>query len=272
MNTRSRSWCFTTNNYSAEDVIRVEEVATLTSYLVYGKEIGEKGTPHLQGYMYFDNAKSFSKIQKIMPKGTHLEVAKGSADQASTYCKKDQDYKEFGTIPAQGKRNDISLIKDEITKGGGMEQIIEIATNYQTLRTAELLLKYVERKRNYKPNVVWIYGESGTGKTKTAYEAIPNAYRKSNSTGKWWDGYDGHEDVILDDLKDTSEAFYSVLLELTDRYDCRVEQKGSTRQFLGKNIYITSILHPKVLYSHLNKATEILRRIDNIVELKSSIS
>lgn len=101
MNTRSRAWCFTVNNYSDEDTSRVEEVSSLTSYLVYGKEVGEKGTPHLQGYMYFDNAKSFSKIQKIMPKGTHLEVAKGTPDQAATYCKKDADYKEFGTIPAQ---------------------------------------------------------------------------------------------------------------------------------------------------------------------------
>lgn len=265
MNTRSRGWCFTVNNYQEDDIDRLDDLSNVSTYLCYGKEVAPTtGTPHLQGYIYFDNAKTFSKIQKLLPKGAHIELAKGNALENNSYCKKEGDFKEFGTRPAQGKRNDIELVKDEINSGRGMRDIIEIASNYQTLKTAEMILKYKEKKRNWKPSVIWIYGDSGSGKTKTAYELLSNPYRKTNSTGKWWDGYDGDEDVILDDIKDTSKEMYSSLLELLDRYDTRVEVKGGSRQFLAKRIIVTSLLHPRVMYDQYNNAVEILRRIDEI--------
>lgn len=265
MNTRSRGWCYTVNNYSDTDIDLLDDISNVATYLCYGKEVAPTtGTPHLQGYVYFDNAKTFSKIQKLLPKGSHIEVAKGNALENNNYCKKDGDFKEFGTRPAQGKRSDIDLIKQEIISGKGMKDIIEIASNYQSLKTAELLLKYKENKRNWKPKVVWIWGDSGSGKTKTAYELLTNPYRKSNATGKWWDGYDGDYDVILDDIKDTSKEMYSQLLELLDRYDTRVETKGGSRQFLAKNIIVTSLNHPHSMYSLYNDAKELLRRIDEI--------
>lgn len=263
---RSRAWCFTLNNYTDDMIEMVNAVSSISTYLIYGKEIAPNtGTPHLQGYIYFQNAKTFLKMKKLMPEGTHLEVAKGDPTDNKKYCSKEGDYKEFGTIPSQGKRNDIKVIKDEINAGRGMREIVETASNYQTLRTAELLLKYVERKRDWKPMVIWLYGESGCGKTKTAYEKTTDPYRKSNSTGKWWDGYDAHEDVILDDIKDTSREMYSQLLELLDRYSCRVEVKGGTRQFLAKKIIVTSIKSPYELYSQYDDAVELLRRIDDVI-------
>ena len=274
MNTRSRGWCYTINNYSDADITLLDDVSQIATYLCYGKEVAPTTqTKHLQGYVYFENAKTFSKIQKILPKGSHIEVAKGSALENKTYCSKDGDFKEFGSIPAQGKRNDINVVKEEILSGSGMKEIIEIASNYQTLKTAELLLKYKEKKRNWKPEVVWFYGASGTGKTKTVYELAPEVYRKTNSTGKWWEGYDAHADVLLDDIKDTSKEMYSTLLELLDRYDCRVETKGGSRQFLAKRIYITSILHPRDLYGHIDPdIKELARRIDSIKQLDQGSS
>jgi len=268
MNTRSRGWCITLNNYTEEDIGRLDELSTISMYLCYGKEVAPStGTPHLQGYIYFENAKSFATLLKLLPKGSHIEVAKGNALENKAYCEKDGDFYEFGTIPAQGKRNDIILIKQQIVEGKGMRDIIESATSYQSLKTAELLLKYKERTRDWKPSVVWLYGASGCGKTKTAYAVLKNPYRKSNGTGKWWDGYDAHEDVIIDDIKDTSREMYERLLEQLDRYACQVETKGATRQFLAKRIIVTSILHPQELFFHFNDAVELLRRIDEIKQM-----
>jgi len=270
MNTRSRSWCFTANNYSDADISHLEECSEIATYLCYGKEIAPTTlTPHLQGFIYFESAKTFSKVQKLLPQGSHIEVAKGNALENKNYCQKEGTFKEYGTIPSQGKRSDLNVIKDEIVAGKGMKDIIEIASNYQSLKTAELLLKYKEKKRNWKPYVVWIYGESGTGKTRSVYELAPNVYRKTNSSGKWWDGYDADEDVLIDDIKDSSKEMYSALLELLDRYDCRVETKGGSRQFLAKRIYITSILHPRDLFGTIGGADikELKRRIDEIKNL-----
>jgi len=90
-------------------------------------------------------------------------------------------------------------------------------------------------------------------------------YRKTNSTGKWWDGYDGHTDILMDDIKDTSREMYTFLLELLDRYDCRVETKGGSRQILAKRIIITSIHSPMELYQCIDpEIKELKRRIDVI--------
>lgn len=44
----------------------------------------------------------------------------------------------------------------------------------------------------------WHWGSTGTGKTRGVRERFPEAYLKSNT--KWWDGYNGEDVVILDEM------------------------------------------------------------------------
>lgn len=108
MSIRSRGWCFTINNDTIDDLIRLLD-ATF-EYLVFGFEVGEKGTPHMQGYIYFKNAVRQSTVKDIMPRG-HLLVARGGPDQNYDYCTKDGDYYEFGDKPLQGRAT-FDKIKD----------------------------------------------------------------------------------------------------------------------------------------------------------------
>lgn len=262
---RSRDWCFTVNNYTDEDLALLEELSKKAIYLIYGEEVAPKTkTPHLQAYIYYKDTKTFSAMKKRLPKGAHIEKTKGSPQQNKVYCSKDGKFTEFGECPKQGKRNDLSDIREAIDQGKTMNDIIDIAKNYQCLKSAEIILKYRERKRDWKPSVHWFYGETETGKTRKAYELLENPFRKTNHSGKWWDGYDAHSHVILDDIKDTSRDMYSTLLELLDRYETRVECKGGSRQFLATKIIITSSFHPYEMYQSFNEAKELLRRIDEI--------
>lgn len=253
----SRAWVFTLNNYSDIEYQVITE--TDCDYLVIGKEVGENGTPHLQGYLYKQSKMSQKQLKKIMPRA-HLEVAGGTPKQNYEYCTKEGNFEEFGTMPRQGKRTDIEDVKDTLKTTGRIQDVIEKCTNLQQLKFAETAVKYLEKKRNFKPEVIWLYGQSGSGKTRTAYEMMPDCYRKTNSSGQWWDGYDAHPDVLIDDFKDGTLT-YSSLLELLDRYECRVQYKGGSRQFLARRIVITSIHPPDHWFpDHV----ELYRRIDEI--------
>lgn len=109
---QAKRWCFTLNNYSSEEVSSITALFDRedVQYLVFGYEVGESGTQHLQGYIHFTIAKRFSFVQESIPRA-HLEVARGSNEQASEYCKKDGNFVEFGSLPGgQGSRTDIDRI------------------------------------------------------------------------------------------------------------------------------------------------------------------
>lgn len=85
-----KGWCFTINNYTANDIKLIEEFQTNYDF-IYGIEKGENGTPHLQGYIHLHEKQRFSNIKSWLPRA-HLEARKGSIMQAVDYCKKDGDY------------------------------------------------------------------------------------------------------------------------------------------------------------------------------------
>ncbi|AJD07502.1 replication-associated protein [Odonata-associated circular virus-20] len=259
---RSRAWCFTLNNFTPEELAEIENKS---DYGIIGDEIGEKGTRHLQGYLYWKNPRKFTFIKKIIPRA-HIEPAKGNPQQNITYCSKDKIIATWGEPPKQGKRTDLETMREILKEPEPMRKITE-SLNYQATRSAEKWLCYNERKRDWKPEVTWYTGPSGTGKTRAAKEELPEAYWKSG-TNKWWDGYDGHKEVIIDDFRGSSIAFTD-LLRLLDRYPMQVECKGGSRQFLAEKISITSIYHPEKVYKNLEEEPieQLLRRIDKIVNL-----
>ena len=258
----TRAWVFVLNNWTEEEYQKILSIKH--NYLIVGKEIGKSGTPHLQGYIYNANKITFGHIKKICPR-VHLQVAKGTAIQNRRYCSKDGDFIESGKIPEQGKRNDLTLMKEVLAVNPTMSAAIEVAPNYQSLRAAELLLKYSKVKRDWKPEVIWLYGKPRTGKTNMAKKMVGKEYYlKHSHTGKWWDGYDGEENVIIDEVKYNYD--YDYLLALLDAHECRVEQKGSSRQFLAKKIVLTSTHLPEHWFGE--DTAEIRGRITKIINIE----
>lgn len=97
---RARGWCFTLNNYTAiehDDIMN--KVSALKCNYIVGKEVGKENTPHLQGYVYFENAKTFKKIKDILGIRTHIEKAKGSQKDNFNYCSKDGQFKSNMNFP-----------------------------------------------------------------------------------------------------------------------------------------------------------------------------
>lgn len=105
---RARSWCFTINNDTFDDLCNLLDIDF--KYLVFGFEVGENGTPHIQGYVSFRNPKDRGGVSKLIPRA-HLLIARGSPEQNYTYCTKSGDFYEFGKRPKPGERTDLTAIK-----------------------------------------------------------------------------------------------------------------------------------------------------------------
>jgi Putative viral replication protein len=63
-------------------------LVTLIIYL--GTEVGDSGTPHLQGFVIFLQSQTLRKIQECLLIRGHYEPAHGLSKQAAEYCKKGQ--------------------------------------------------------------------------------------------------------------------------------------------------------------------------------------
>lgn len=273
-----RNFVFTCNNWTQDSIKLLEELPELfkCTYYIYGKEKGEKETPHLQGYAELENRIVFDKLQKHL-RGFHIDSRRGSQLQAITYCKKEGDYHTYGTPKVQGTRSDLYNVKQFLDNDSSMVNLLNdesVNLNHQSFRTAERLLKYCDKPRvlSQKPYVVWIFGKPGAGKTLLATSKWPHAYFKSNATGKWWPGYDGQEAVIIDDARMQMYPF-TFMLGLLDRFPFQVEDKGFIRQFKAKSICVTSPCHPETQYSQIHEddpedINQLLRRIDIIIEIK----
>lgn len=131
----------------------VEGTGKLT-YLAYAPEVGEEGTPHFQGYFYNEAPLTLVAGKKLLPRA-HLQIANGTATENRTYIfgpydKGDKhkdanpDALEFGVIPKQGARNDLAGIVQMIQGGARMMDIIPVATSIQSVRSAEILMKYID--------------------------------------------------------------------------------------------------------------------------------
>lgn len=84
----SRAWCYTLNNYTDGDIIKLESLEALRH--VCSREVGESGTPHLQGYIRFAKPCRFSWWKNQFP-SLHVEQRRGTEIEAVQYCLKDQD-------------------------------------------------------------------------------------------------------------------------------------------------------------------------------------
>ncbi|AXH77070.1 MAG: putative viral replication protein [Circoviridae sp.] len=107
----AKNWCFTLNNYTPveEDAIKeLIEDENKCTYGVFGREVGENGTPHLQGYLQLVNRKTLRQVKVMLGcDRVHLEIARGTATEAGEYCKKDGDFFEQGTRRNKGERCDL---------------------------------------------------------------------------------------------------------------------------------------------------------------------
>lgn len=134
---RYRAWCFTLNNYLTSDIdYLLAQVPSLCRYITFGEEVGENGTPHLQGFIYFSDAKGLKAIKKKLSglsQPAHWGRMISTADKCIAYCHKgngtadapsDAVIHEAGQRPAQGVDDIYTKIRDAIKDGCDDDDLI----------------------------------------------------------------------------------------------------------------------------------------------------
>lgn len=240
-----RSIVFTLNNYTEADVERIQEIGLdRCRFICYGKEVGESGTPHLQGFCYSDGQRSFKWWKELIGGNPHIEKTKGTAEEAISYCAKDGDFWERGDRPVSGvKRGEDEAKRWEdardAAKAGKLDDIpADIYVRYY--RTVKEIAKdHLQAPPDADGLTgLWICGLAGVGKSRFARETAPGAYLKM--VNKWWDGYQGQDDVIIDDVDKGHSCLGHHFKIWADRYSFLAETKGGAVAIRPKRIIVTS--------------------------------
>lgn len=284
---QSAGWCLTVNDLDklAEDTIRsdldvyLETVADLQYFVMQMEVAPVTGHVHGQGYFFFSKKKTFAFVSKIFP-GSHVEPAKGSPQQNITYCTKSETRKpdtvpyHFGTAPEQGRRTDIRDAIDLVRGGGGRRELFEsnpiIFFRYPTLVSITKILSATNYRqealqRSQQAECILLYGPPGLGKSTLATKLFPKAYHKPS--GKWFDGYEGQREIILDDFTG-ADMCCGDFKRLVDVQPLSVEVKGGFVDVVSDFFVVTSNFFPEkwwsdeVLSRHRVEAIE--RRITKV--------
>lgn len=196
-----RAWVFTHNNpaYPTADLPELP----YERYVSWQREVGESGTPHIQGYVECSRPVRLAALRAAL-EGAHFEPRRGTREQARDYTVKvdsrDQDVEgdppgpftrgDFATGGA-GKRNDIRDARDAILAGAKRREILNdfpdiVAKFPRFIETCEAARAEEQRERldDFEPRewqkpvlamlaeppskrqILWIYDAVGdTGKT-----------------------------------------------------------------------------------------------------------
>lgn len=152
-NTKHYAYVFTVNNWTDDDIaciMSMEEDPSVTYYIV-GFEVGEQGTPHLQGYVHFSSKIYFNSMSKKIPRA-RIDPAKGTPQQNYDYCSKDGDFYQYGQLPCQGRANKQlieSVMKDPYSN----------FHLYNQYRKAYRELQYREKKQHERRIYLLDYAE-----------------------------------------------------------------------------------------------------------------
>lgn len=276
---RSKYWCFTLNNYSSDEFQALRSTfsdSEIVSYAIVGEE-GRDATPHLQGYVEFVKRYSLRRAKSLLCVRVHLEPRNGTAAQAADYCRKEENFIEYGTIsnPQQGHRSDLDDIKKSLDDGVPLG---EIADNHfsQWVYHRRAFAEYQQLKltsRSWVTEVYVYWGDTGTGKTRRVHELEleSSLYVAPDCELNWFNGYSGHPAVLFDDFVGCKNVKFPVLLKLLDRYPMTVPTKGGFVNWIPKRIYLTSNINPDNWFFGVNPQQQaaLRRRFTQVLHFSS---
>lgn len=272
---QSKFWCFTLNNY--EGLLQFNE--DNMDYLVYQEEVGENGTPHLQGYVEFKRRIRMGQAKEYLGEDTiHLERRMGTAAQAIAYCKKagrvGGPY-EWGVVAIgarrQGQRGELHEFREAVLGGMAREEAVDqwpsifaryrlfADETFEQYRVSQLPARPVFIPRPgwqstiaeiiagepSKRKVHWISDTAGNSGKSHFAGCCENAYVITG--GRWADIYYAYQfqSVVIFDWSRDAETFpYGVLESFKNGYFLSTKYRVCTVRFAVPHVVVLANFQP----------------------------
>lgn len=271
MSKRYRSFCFTSFKIDLDQSIDRDRFG----YLIMQQEIcPDTGRAHWQGYAELKVRTRMSSVKAYLgDDAVHIEDRRGTAEEASEYCRKIESAMpgtliEFGSMRApSGTRTDLSSMYSMIKEGKSNKEICDFMPStymryYRSVNhVRQVMLEPTEKKRSVE--VVVHFGATGTGKTSRVIDKyeLSDVYilDQPNGGSLWFDGYVGQPVLLIDDFYGWIR--HSQLLRILDGYNMRLPVKGSYTYAKWSKVYITSNKYPGRWYK-FGLSEALCRRIN----------
>lgn len=265
---QARRWVCVLNNYNETDVERLQDlVSTFLSYLIFAREVGDSGTPHLQCYLETKTRRTLSSLKSRLGVRWHCEIARGNLQDNRTYVSKTGTSTELGEPMRQGSRSDLARLHEDLKSGTSYMEASDkhFALFLQYRKGISDWISMHSVSRSWKSVTTLLVGPTGTGKSWTAFT---NSRDREGGywiyPGKgWFDGYSGEETAIFDDF-DGEDMPFRLFLRVLDRYPMTVPVKGGHVKWGPRYIWITSNCYPDEWYPSVKQRDmqALKRRID----------
>lgn len=297
-NTQARKWALVINNplEAGLDHAAIREILRrfAPSYFCMADEVATTGTYHTHIFLLAPSPIRFSTIKNRFPTA-HIEKAYGSAKANRAYILKegqwaDTDkaetsvsgtFEEWGDLPAEKEEEAPEMFKliQDLRAGKPVMEIIEDnpklafrIREIETLRQAILEEKYSAENRALE--VTYLYGASGTGKTRGIFETYD---RKSicritdygGRNGVRFDAYHCQDVLVLEEFH--SQIPISAMLNYLDIYPLTLPARYTDRIACYTKVYITSNIPLEEQYRDIQRYQmetwrAFLRRVQNVIE------
>lgn len=207
-------------------------------YLVQQEEeCPTTGKIHWQGFVVFDERQRLTAVRKRLG-SAHWEPMRGSVDEAANYCCDPRKrcagglVVECGVRPLYGDAARSASMKDrykaayDLAIAGKLRDIEPSIMVRHLGNITKLATLFGARPKNIdrgEPCGVWLVGSAGCGKT-TLCQKWPH-YSK-DPRHRWFDGYNGEDCVVVDDLAPFHVAQTDILKQLGHQFAFQGETKG----------------------------------------------